>query len=78
MNYTNDKIKQLIEERDREFARFNAEIQKEIQKERANYRFSWKRLGLLLMVIIMPLAMVKINSKIFPKSSIWSWSHYIK
>lgn len=78
MRYSNDKIKQLIEERDKQISYFNSEIEKEIQKEKAKYKISWKRLSLLLALIILPIVAYKINTKMFPKTSIWSWNYYIK
>ena len=78
MEYSNDKIKRLVEERDKKISELDYEIEQEIQKERAKHKFSWKRFGLLLAITILPFVMVELNSKIFPKTSIWSWSYYIK
>lgn len=72
--YTNEKIKKLIEER----KRLDYEIEREIEKEKARYKFSWRNFLLVLAATILPFVMVKINEKIFPKDSIWSWQHYIK
>lgn len=76
--YSNEKIKRLIEERNRIISSLDAEIEQEIQKEKAKYKFSWKMFLLVMSIIILPPIMVKINSKIFPKDSIWSWHYYIK
>lgn len=76
MDYTNDKIKKLIEERDRKVSEMNSEIEKEVQKEKAKYKFSWKRFSFLVGIPIVTAIMFKFNAIIFPKTSIWSWGHY--
>ena len=72
--YSNENIKKLIEERDK----LDYEIKKEIEKEKAKYKFSYKRAVLMLFIIIFPFIMYKLNTKIFPPTSIWSWEYYIK
>lgn len=76
--YLNEKAKQLIAERDNKISYYNHEIEKEIQKEKARHKFSWKRFLLVVFIFIMPPAMSQLNTKIFPKTSIWSWDYYIK
>ena len=76
MEYSNEKIKKLIEERDRKVSEMDSEIEKEIQKEKAKYKFSWKRFLFLVAMVIVPAIMFKLNAMIFPKTSIWSWEHY--
>lgn len=79
MEYRNEKIDRLINERDRKIRELDAEIQKEIEKEKAKYKFSWKRFGLVMCIFLMPVFIhvaVHVNKKIFPKTSIWSWEHY--
>lgn len=76
--YTNEKIKKLIEDRNKQISYFDHEIEKEIEKERARYKFSWKNFCIVLAITIVPFMMYKINIKIFPKDSIWSWDYYIK
>lgn len=76
--YTNKKIKDLIENRNRIVSELDHEIRHEIEKEKKRYKFSYKRFLLLLAVITLPIAMYKLNTKIFPKTSIWSWEYYIK
>ena len=78
MNVSNERIKQLIRNRDDKISYFNNEIKKEIEKERAKRKFCWKRFALLLFILIMPFVFLKINVKVFQNDSIWSWSHYIK
>lgn len=76
MKYTNDKIKQLIAERDSVIEKYNRKIQFEIDLEKRKYKFSWKRFLMVVATCLMPLY-VYINVKIFPDKSIWSWNHYI-
>lgn len=76
MEYTNDKIKKLIEERDAIVSKFNKEINEEIQKEKSKYKFSWKRFSLMIVAIVFMVIGVKVNEKLFPKTSIWSWDYY--
>lgn len=78
MEYTNEKIKKLIEERDSIVAKLNKEINYEIQKEKDNYKFSWKRFSLFVLTIIFCISAIEINHRIFSKTSIWSWNYYIK
>lgn len=78
MEYSNKNIKRLIAERNSKISHYNQEIEKEIEKEKAKYKFSWKRFSLMMAMIIMPFIMYKINTKIFPKTSIFSWNYYIK
>lgn len=77
MQYSNDKIKQLIIERDLILRKYDREIENEIQKEKAKYKFSWKRFLLIIVVAVSVIIAIKINERIFPKTSIWSWSYYI-
>jgi len=72
MDYTNDKIKKLIEQQ----RQLDLEIEREIEKEKAKYKFSWKRFLLMMGIILLPL-WVYINVKTFPDTSIWSWNHYV-
>ena len=77
MRYTNDKIEKLIAERDAKFEEYNRGIQKEIEKERAKYTFSYKRLVLMIGSLAFMVFAFQLNKKVFPKTSIWSWEHYI-
>lgn len=76
MKYTNDKIEQLIAERNATVKRYNREIQNEIDKEKSKYKFSWKKFLLMVSAVIFMQLAFKFNEKIFPKTSIWSWEHY--
>ena len=76
--YLNEKIKRLITERNQQISYYDREIEKEIQKEKARHKFSWSRFALVIFIFIMPPAMYQLNTKIFPKTSIWSWDYYIK
>ncbi len=76
MEYSNEKIKRLIQERDLKILALNKEIRDEIKKEKANYKFSWKRFLLFILMITLFISAVEINRRIFPKDSIWSWSYY--
>lgn len=78
MEYTNDKIKQLIAKRNAIVEKYNREIQDEIEKEKARYKLDWKRLFLMIGAVVFMLFAFEINKKIFPKTSIWSWEYYIK
>lgn len=78
MEYTNEKIKKLIEERDSIVYKLNKEINDEIQKEKAKYKFNWKRFSLFVLTIIFCISSIEINHRIFPKTSIWSWEYYFK
>jgi hypothetical protein len=42
MEYKNDKIKQLLAERNAIIEKYNLEIKNEIAKEKAKYKFNWK------------------------------------
>ena len=42
MEYKNDKIKQLLAERNAIIEKYNFEIKNEIAKEKAEYKFNWK------------------------------------
>jgi len=77
MRYKNDKIKQLLAERNAMIEKYNLEIKNEIAKEKAKYKFNWK-LFLLTIVggVFFPIA-IEVNKKIFPKTSIWSWEYCI-
>lgn len=77
MQYTNNKIKKLIEERDLIIRKFNEEIDNEIQKEKANYKFRWDRFSLMIIAIVFLVIAVEVNEKLFPKTSIWSWGYYL-
>ncbi len=74
--YSNEKIKRLIRERDMKVLVLNKEIHDEIQKEKARHVFSLKRFSLMMCLLILPFIAYKINTKIFPKDSIWSWDYY--
>ena len=78
MEYKNDKIKQLLAERNAIIEKYNLEIKNEIAKEKAKYKFNWK---LFLLTIVggffFPIA-IEVNKKILPKTSIWSWEYYAK
>ncbi len=76
MEYSNEKIKHLIRERDLKISVLNKEIHDEIQKEKANYKFSWKRFSLFVLSIVLCISAIEINQRIFHKDSIWSWSYY--
>ena len=76
MRYSNEKINRLIQERDSKVSSLNKEIEDEIQKEKANYKFSWKRFLLFILMITLCISAVEVNSRIFPKESIWSWDYY--
>lgn len=78
MQFSNEKIERLINERNRKIAEMNREIQNEIDKERKRHQFSWPRFLMLLAMIIVPIVMFKLNGRLFPKESIWSWGHYIE
>jgi len=77
MEYTNDKIKKLIEERDAIVSKFNKEINDEIQKEKSNYKFRWDRFSLMILTVVFIVIEIEVNEKIFPNSSIWSWNYYL-
>ena len=76
MQYTNDKIKKLIADRDAAIQKFNYEIHREIEKEKAKYYFDWKRFMLMIACAVFMVLAIKVNKKIFPKTSIWSWEYY--
>ena len=76
MEYTNDKIKQLLLERNITIEKYNREIQNEIDKEKAKYKFSWKRFLLMIGAVVFMVVAVELNNKIFPKTSIWNWEYY--
>jgi len=76
VEYTNDKIKNLIEERNKAIQNYDSEILKEIAKEKAKYKFSWKRFLFMIGAVVFMVLAVEINKKIFPKTSIWSWEYY--
>lgn len=78
MEYTNNKIKQLIKDRDALIQKYNNEIQKEIEKEKGKYYFSYKHFFLMVGSIVFMLLAVEANKKIFPKTSIFSWGYYAK
>lgn len=77
MKYTNDKIKQLLAERNATIEKYNLEIQREIEKEQAKYQFSWKRFLLTVGAIVFMVAAVQLNKRIFPETSVWSWKYYM-
>jgi hypothetical protein len=77
MEYSNDNIKQLIEERNALMQKYNSEIQKEIKKEKVKHKFSWKLFLLIVGTVLFMILAVKVNEKIFPKTSIWSWEYYL-
>ena len=77
MEYTNDKIKQLLAERNATIEKYNCEIQNEIAKEKAKYKFSWKRFLLMIGAVVFMVIAIEVNKKIFPKTSIWSWEYYM-
>jgi len=70
--YTNEIIDKLVAQRNE----LNRQIANEIEKEKAKYKFSWKNFTIVIAIFCMPL-IVYVNCKIFPKTSIWSWNHYI-
>lgn len=72
----NNKIKQLITDRDAIIEKYNQEIQNEIDIEKSKYKFSWKRFLIVLGLPITMLVSVELNQKIFPETSIWSWEYY--
>ncbi len=76
MEYSNDKIKKLIKERNRKVSEMDSEIQKEIEKEKAKYKFSWPRFLFMISAVIICVGAIQLNAKLFPKTSIWSWDHY--
>jgi hypothetical protein len=76
MKYTNDKIKQLIAEKDKLNSEFNYKINREIEKEKAKYKFSWKRFLLMIGMAVLLFSAFELNKKLFPKTSIWSWEYY--
>ena len=76
MKYTNNKIEQLIAERNAAIEKYNREIQNEIDKEKAKYKFSWKRFLIMIGTVVLMLIGVEAKKKIFPKTSIWSWGYY--
>lgn len=76
MRYSNDKINKMISERDSMIEKYNREIQNEIDKEKSKYKFSWKRFLLMIGSVILIIAAIQINEKIFAKTSIWSWQYY--
>jgi hypothetical protein len=78
MEYTNEKIKQLLAERDAIVEKYNREIQSEVNKEKARYKFSWKRFLLMIGAVVFMVVAFELNKKIFPITSIWSWEYYIK
>jgi len=77
MKYTNNRIKQLIAERNTIIEKYNREIQNEIDKEKSNYKFSWKRFSLMILAVVFLIVAFEVNKKIFPKTSIWSWEYYM-
>lgn len=71
--YTNDKIKELIKQRNE----LNRQIANEVEKEKAKYKFSWKRFLLMISILTLCISGLHFNKKLFPKTSIWSWEYYI-
>jgi len=43
MEFSNEKIKALIAERDKKVSEMDREILSEIEKEKAKHHFSWRR-----------------------------------
>ena len=76
MNYTNETIQKLILERDAIVEKYNRQIQDEINKEKAKYKFSWKRFGFLLLLVVGIPLMYELNKMIFPPDSIFIWEFY--
>ncbi len=76
MSYSNEKIERLIAERNKKMSELDYEIQKEIEKEGAKHKFSWKRFGLLLFIMIVPFLAYELNHKLFSSDSIWSWEYF--
>ena len=76
MEFSNEKIKALIAERNKKVLELDREILSEIEKEKAKYEFSWKRFLLMIGCVAWFVLAVNLNSKLFPKTSIWSWDHY--
>lgn len=84
MEYTNEKIENLIKERDAliqkhnsEIRKYNSKIREEIEKEKARYHFDWKRFLLMVGAVLVMFAAFELNKRIFPKTSIWSWEYYM-
>lgn len=77
MKYTNDKIEQLIAERNDAIQKYNRKIQNEIDKEKAKHKFSFSRFSLLIGGCIFIVMAFELNKKMFPKTSIWSWEYYL-
>ncbi len=75
MEYTNNKIRKLISERDAVIDKYNREIRNELQLEKANYKFSWKRFLFMIAIVFFAMLAYSWNKKIFPKTSIWSWEY---
>lgn len=78
MEYTNAKIKRLIEERNSIVSKLNKEINEEIQKEKAKHKFSWERFSLMIGALLLMIVGITINEQLFPKTYIWSWGYYFK
>lgn len=76
MEYTNDKIKQLIAERNALIEKYNKEIRKEIAKEKALYKIDWKWVFLFVASVTAMVVFPELNKHIFPPTSIWSWVYY--
>lgn len=72
--YTNDRIKELINQRNE----LNRQIASEVEKEKAKYKFSWKRFLLMVGLFVLFITAIELNKKLFPKTSIWSWEYYKK
>jgi hypothetical protein len=73
----NDKIRQLISERNSTIEKYNRQIQNEIDKEKEKYTISWNTVILTIVAILLMATAFNVNKKIFPKTSIWSWEYYL-
>lgn len=78
MEYSNNKIKQLIEQRNKIVSRLDSEINREIEKEKMKYKFSWKRFLMVVGIFVIPAITIKLNHRIFSNDLIWSWNYYLK
>lgn len=76
MQYLNDKIKQLMHERDNIIKEYNIKIEDEIIKEKAKYKVNYRRLLFMIFSVLFMVMAMEINKIIFPKTSIWSWQYY--
>lgn len=78
MKHQNEKILQLISERDSKIREYNQQIQLELDKEKSKQRFDWKYFIFSISLVLLFFSAIELNKQLFPKSSIWSWSYYLE